>query len=59
MLDRLAGWLARVWPSLFAYQILAETVRRDGLEDLVQQTVGQEAPAPATDEAPLDQRASR
>lgn len=39
MLDRAASWLARVWPSLFAYQILVEARRLDDVDDLLDLTI--------------------
>ena len=39
-LDRLLARFARVWPRLFAYQILVEATRIDSLEDVVGLTVG-------------------
>ena len=37
--DRVAGWLARVWPRLFAYQMLVVATRLDDIEDILQRTV--------------------
>lgn len=37
-LDTISYWLARIWPSLFAFQILAICHRPDSIEDLMQQT---------------------
>ena len=39
MLDRLASWLARIWPTMFAYQFLVEATRLDTVEDLLTRTV--------------------
>ena len=36
--DRVSAWLARVWPRLFAYQILIECTRTDSPADLMRQT---------------------
>jgi len=33
--DRLSGWMARLWPTFFAYQFLVEATRREALEDIV------------------------
>lgn len=38
-LDSVAGALARLWPSLFAYQILVEAVRLDDVETLLDRTL--------------------
>ena len=40
VLDRISALMARVWPSLFAYQILVEARRLDGVEDVLDSTVG-------------------
>ncbi len=37
-LDTISYWLARMWPSLFAFQILAICHRPDSIEDLMEQT---------------------
>ena len=34
----MSAWLARVWPRLFAYQILIESTRTDSPADLMRQT---------------------
>ena len=39
-LDSAASFLARVWPSLFGYQILVEAQRLDGVGDILSATVG-------------------
>jgi 2-polyprenyl-3-methyl-5-hydroxy-6-metoxy-1,4-benzoquinol methylase len=36
--DRALAWLARVWPKLFAYNILIECTRTDSPDDLMRQT---------------------
>jgi glycosyltransferase involved in cell wall biosynthesis len=36
--DRVLAWLARVWPKLFAYNILIECTRTDSPDDLMRQT---------------------
>lgn len=36
--DRMLAWLSRVWPRLFAYQILIECTRTDSPADLMRQT---------------------
>ncbi len=47
-LDSIAGGLARVWPSLFAYQILVEATRLDDVDSLLAGTLESGAhPAPA------------
>ena len=46
--DRLLARLARVWPKLFAYQILIECARTDSPADLMRQTF-----LPALDQARL------
>ena len=38
ILDRAAFLLARLWPSLFAYQLLAICHRPDDIDDLTQKT---------------------
>jgi hypothetical protein len=38
LVDRALAWLARKWPSLFAFQILIICTRTDSPEDLMQQT---------------------
>jgi glycosyltransferase involved in cell wall biosynthesis len=38
LVDRALAWLARKWPSLFAYQILVTCTRTDSPEDLMQHT---------------------
>ncbi|HJZ80679.1 MAG TPA: hypothetical protein VKD91_10040, partial [Pyrinomonadaceae bacterium] len=37
LLDRVSSWLAKHWPSLFAYQILMECVRPSSAPDLKRQ----------------------
>jgi glycosyltransferase involved in cell wall biosynthesis len=39
-LDATASFLARIWPSLFGYQILVEAERLDGVDDILDSTVG-------------------
>jgi 2-polyprenyl-3-methyl-5-hydroxy-6-metoxy-1,4-benzoquinol methylase len=46
-LDRIAGALARVWPSLFSYQFLVEARRLDSLEDILARMVETRAQAAA------------
>ena len=41
MLDSVGAFLARVWPSLFGYQLLVEAERLDGVEDILGRTVGE------------------
>jgi glycosyltransferase involved in cell wall biosynthesis len=36
-IDKMASWLAKRWPRLFAYQILIECTRTDSPEDLMHQ----------------------
>jgi glycosyltransferase involved in cell wall biosynthesis len=38
VLDTLSFWFARLWPRLFAYQILVICIRPDSIEDLIAQT---------------------
>ena len=38
-IDGVAGWLARVWPSLFAYQILVEATRLADVDTLLDRTL--------------------
>lgn len=47
VMDGVAGWLARVWPSLFAYQFLVEATRLDDVDTLLDRTLesGSEEPA--------------
>ncbi|MCA8955829.1 MAG: glycosyltransferase [Planctomycetes bacterium] len=42
-LDRLGYFAARIWPSVFAYQLLVEATRLDSVADLLQRTVGNTA----------------
>jgi 2-polyprenyl-3-methyl-5-hydroxy-6-metoxy-1,4-benzoquinol methylase len=42
LLDRLASWLAWLWPSLFAYQFLLVARRRDSVEELLAQVLENE-----------------
>lgn len=46
MIDGVSSWLARVWPRLFAYQILVEATRLDDVDTLLDRTLesGEEAP---------------
>lgn len=39
LIDGVAGWLARVWPKLFAYQILVEATRLDDVDTLLDRTL--------------------
>lgn len=39
MLDRVCYWLARLWPSMFAYQMVLEAERLDSVGDLLARTV--------------------
>jgi hypothetical protein len=41
VVDRVAGWLARVWPGMFAYQVLVEATAMDEIEDVLERTVGE------------------
>jgi len=41
-LDTTASFLSRVWPSLFGYQLLVEAQRLDGVDDILDSTVGAE-----------------
>lgn len=47
LIERVSGFLARVWPSLFAYQILVEARRLDGVNDVLDSTVGPADSVPA------------
>ena len=40
LLDRTAAFLARLWPGLFAYQVLVEATRTDDVESLLNRTLG-------------------
>lgn len=40
LLDRAAAFLARLWPGLFAYQVLVEATRTDDVESLLNRTLG-------------------
>jgi len=48
-LDAAASFLARVWPTLFGYQILVEAQRLDGVSDILRATL--DAEEEATEEA--------
>jgi SAM-dependent methyltransferase len=39
MLDSVASFLARIWPTLFGYQLLVEAQRLDGVTDILDATV--------------------
>ena len=39
LIDRLAGGLARLWPTLFGYQFLVEAVRLDDVDTLLERTL--------------------
>jgi glycosyltransferase involved in cell wall biosynthesis/SAM-dependent methyltransferase len=39
LMDRVSAFLARAWPTLFAYQILVEARRLDGVDDILDSTV--------------------
>ena len=39
LLDSVAGGLARIWPSLFAYQFLVEATRLDDVDTLLDRTL--------------------
>jgi hypothetical protein len=39
-LDSVASSLARAWPSMFGYQLLVEAQRLDGVDDILDATVG-------------------
>lgn len=41
VVDNLSAWLAKLWPTLFAYQILIECTRTDSPADLMQQVFPQ------------------
>lgn len=38
VIDHISGWLARTWPSLFAYSFLVVARRLDALEDIYERT---------------------
>ena len=40
MIDAVAGGLARLWPSMFAYQFLVEATRLDDVDTLLERTLG-------------------
>lgn len=42
VVDRVANWLARLWPSLFAYQFFVEAVRLDSVSDLLERSLADE-----------------
>jgi len=44
LLDRVASFLARVWPTLFGYQFLVEARRLDDVDDLLDFTLNPVAP---------------
>jgi len=47
LLDRWAAWLARLWPGLWAYQIVVEATRLDDGDDILDSTVAHgQPPAP-------------
>jgi 2-polyprenyl-3-methyl-5-hydroxy-6-metoxy-1,4-benzoquinol methylase len=46
LVDSVSSFLARVWPSLFGYQILVEAERLDDVEDILDRTVGKDAAKP-------------
>ena len=45
MIDSVSGWFARVWPSLFAYQMLVEAERLDDVQGLLERTMAAEPKA--------------
>ena len=51
LLDSLAGFLARAWPGLFAYQFLVEATRLDDVDTLLERTLAAEE---AGAEGPVD-----
>nr|HMQ21137.1 bifunctional glycosyltransferase/class I SAM-dependent methyltransferase [Planctomycetota bacterium] len=42
-LDSVLSWLARLWPSVFAYQFLVEARAKDSLDDILSRTVASES----------------
>jgi len=42
-LDRVAGFGARLWPSLLSYQFIVEAVRKDDIDDILARTVAHKA----------------
>ena len=49
LLDRVAAWLARLWPSLFAYQFLVEARRLPCVDDLAEHPAARRVDEPAED----------
>ncbi len=49
-LDAIGAVLARVWPSLFAYQFLVEATRLDDVADILERTVRPEVAGSAATE---------
>jgi glycosyltransferase involved in cell wall biosynthesis len=49
LIDGVAGALARMWPSLFAYQFLVEAIRLEDVDSLLDRTIasGEEGRSPA------------
>lgn len=45
LIDGVAALLARVWPNLFAYQMLVEATRLDDVDSLLDRTLGAEGTA--------------
>ena len=61
LLDSMASFLARIWPSLFGYQFLVEARRLDDVESILDSTVSNPAvadePGPAAsslDQSPIE-----
>ncbi|MDX1646236.1 MAG: bifunctional glycosyltransferase/class I SAM-dependent methyltransferase [Longimicrobiales bacterium] len=54
LLNGAAGWLARVWPRLFAYQILVEATRLDDVDTLLDRTLESGEEEVETAAAPAD-----
>jgi glycosyltransferase involved in cell wall biosynthesis len=52
LLDRFGSWLAKVWPTMFAYQVLIECTRTDSPDDLVKQMFPQFLPIPESARSP-------
>jgi glycosyltransferase involved in cell wall biosynthesis len=48
VLDAVASFLARIWPSLFGYQLLVEAQRLDGVDDILDSTLSAEKEEAAT-----------
>ena len=52
MIDRVAGGLARIWPSLFGYQFLVEAIRLDDVDTLLERTLQSSDVSPTVEAIP-------